>query len=117
MTNLIEVPDRILIVLPDMKSSSRGAPSWQEDYLIPVSRKYRVFWPPFRIYFNLETDIGRIYTDVAGDSAMWGDPMAGNYIRKGIRPWFRNHSELRVGSILEAKKLEDLLYSLTVLQA
>lgn len=107
---------RIEIILPKEKYSKRGAPSWQEDYLIPIPRPQRLFWPPYRIDFRFQLDIGTIITHVTADTAIEGDPYAGQYITAGMRPWFRNHRELRVGSVLEATRLEDLLYSLRILQ-
>lgn len=107
---------RTEIILPDIKTSKTKGPSWESYHLIPIPRRYRLFWPPYKIDFKLQTDVGTIETHVAGASSFPGNPMGGYYITKGMSPWFRNHSELRVDSILEATKLEDLLYSLRILQ-
>ncbi len=111
---LLRMP-KIEIILPEMKYSTRGAPSWQEDYLIPTPKLQRLFWPPYKIEFKLETDIGAFSTYVTGASALAGDPWAGHYITKNMRYWFRNHLELEVGSILQAKKLGHLIYRLDIL--
>ena len=105
---------RIEIILPEPQSRLRGA-SWEEYYLIPISREQREFWPPYKINFQLQTDVGTIHTWVVGASARPGDPLAGSYITRGLHPWFRNHPELCPGKILEARKLENLVYSLSVL--
>jgi hypothetical protein len=107
---------KIEIVLPEMICSTRGAPSWQEDYLIPISKAQRLFWPAFRQEFILDTDIGEIETRVVGASAKEGDEIAGNYITKGLRPWFRIHNDLRVGSVLEVERIDFLVYNLEILE-
>ena len=77
-------------------------------HLIPLPKKYRPFFPGYKIDFILETDIGGITTRVTSRSgpAQVGDPNAGNYIQRGLRPWYDKHPELKSGDRLIIEAIE-----------
>lgn len=105
---------KIQIILPKKRNSQTRGPSWETYHLIPVPKSQRFFWPPYQVDFALMTDAGTIITRVVGESGKKGDPNDGSYITKGLGQWYRNHSKLRPGSILEARRLEDFRYNLRV---
>lgn len=76
--------------------------------LIPVPKSKRRFFPGFKEYFNLETDIGTVETRVtsAPSGTPIGDKDAGAYIQGNLRHWYEKHPELRTGDIVRFKVIE-----------
>ena len=84
--------------------------SWRKYGLIPLPKRYREYFPGYKIPFILETDIGEIKTKVtsAPRGTPHGDPEAGNVIQGGLRPWYDRHRELREGDILIIEIIEPM---------
>jgi hypothetical protein len=76
--------------------------------LIPVPRKKRRFFPGYKVYFHLETDIGAIRTRVtsAPKGTPVGDPNGGAYIQGSLPPWYNSHPELKPGDRFRFEALE-----------
>ena len=79
------VPDRVEISLNQ---------SAIEYYLIPLHKVNRKYFPPYKTYFDLDTNVGLLRCYVGGDSASVqpGDPEGGYYIIKGLKPWFKKNN-------------------------
>lgn len=75
--------------------------------LIPVTKASRHFFPGYKVPFILETDIGEIETRVssAPKGTPVGDPDAGSYIAGKLKPWYRQHGDLKDGSVLTIEKV------------
>ena len=75
--------------------------------LIPVAKNNRHFFPGYKVPFIIETDIGEIETRVssAPKGTPLGDPDAGSYIAGKLKPWYRQHSDLRNGSVLTIEQI------------
>ena len=87
--------------------------------LIPVPREKRRFFPGYKVYFDLETDIGAIRTRVtsAPKGTPVGDPKGGSYIQGGLPPWYNSHSELKPGDRFRFEALEPgKRYRLSIVQ-
>lgn len=67
--------------------------------LIPIPKSKRWFFPGYKVYFNLETDIGTIETRVtsAPKGTPDGDPDGGAYIQGNLRHWYEQHPDLKPG--------------------
>ncbi|KKL80840.1 hypothetical protein LCGC14_2000740 [marine sediment metagenome] len=106
--NLIE------IVLPEAKRAEQ--PYWKKYKLIPITKDNRRFFPGYKKPFTFLTDVGNLETHVTskvgGDD--YGDPDGGNYISKNIYIFYREHPELKPGSILKITKLEENFYKLEI---
>ena len=76
--------------------------------LFPVPKAYRRFFPGFKVYFDLETDIGTIRTHVTSalKGTPYGDPDAGIRIQGNLSDWYANHRELKPGDGLRFECLE-----------
>jgi hypothetical protein len=88
--------------------------------LIPVPKEKRRFFPGYKVYFDLETDIQAIRTRVtsAPKGTPVGDPNGGGYIQGGLRPWYNSHSKLKPGDRLRFEALEaGKRYRLSVFQS
>lgn len=64
-----------------------------------IPKDHRRFFPGYKVYFILETDIGNIRTRVSGGRAgmQIGDPDGGHYVQGGLKKWYDSHPELTVG--------------------
>lgn len=85
--------------------------------LIPLPKIFRHFFPGYKVEFELETDIGIIYTKVTSGRAgtKYGDPVAGAYVQGGLKKWYDAHPELKNGSILIISIIEPKKrYSLSI---
>lgn len=93
--------NKIEIILYNLYTPKRYA-------LIPIPKKYRSFFPGYKVPFTLETDIGEIRTKVtsAPKGTEYGDPDAGNYIQGGLKPWYNKHRDLKEGDKLIIEMLE-----------
>ena len=76
--------------------------------LIQLPKDKRRFFPGFKVYFNLETDIGTVETRVtsAPKGTPIGDPVGGAYIQGNLRHWFEQHSDLEPGDKLHFEVIE-----------
>ena len=76
--------------------------------LIPVPKAKRRFFPGFKVYFNLETDIGTVETRVtsAPKGTPIGDPVGGAYIQGNLRHWYEMHPDLKPGGKLYFEAIE-----------
>jgi hypothetical protein len=74
-------------------------PSYAKFHLFYIPKGERLFFPGFRIPFELETDIGSIQTYVisAPGGTKVGDPNAGYYIQANLVDWYRRHPDLKIG--------------------
>jgi len=80
--------------------------------LINLTKQNRGFFPGYKENFILETDVGEITTRVTSASrpgVQIGDPVEGNYIQGGLKPWYEKHQELKDGdkliiTVIEPKK-------------
>lgn len=64
------------------------------DYnLIPLNKYNRNRFPPYKVPFDLVTNVGIISCHVSGGSKniQQGDPEGGNYIVTGLKPWFEKN--------------------------
>ncbi len=70
--------------------------------LIPIPKSKRRFFPGYKVYFNLETDIGTVETRVtsAPKGTPIGDPDGGAYIQGNLRHWYEQHPDLKPGDKL-----------------
>jgi hypothetical protein len=87
--------------------------------VIPVPKKNRSFFPGYKVYFDLETDIGIIKTRMtsAPKGTPVGDPIGGAYIQGNLKGWFQSHPELKAGVRLRFETLEaGKRYKLSTLQ-
>jgi hypothetical protein len=94
------------IVLPERKRGD-GDPSWRKFYLIPVSRRFRPFFPGYEIKVPVETNTRVLEMKVTGAprGTEIGDPSAGSYI-KGVIKWIKSHTELRPGDMIRFTVIE-----------
>ena len=78
--------------------------------LIPLPMKYRHLFPGFNESFILITDNGEIKTHVTGAPAGTpvGDRDGGNRIQTNLKPWYKNHPNLRSGDELIIKIIDPL---------
>ncbi|MFC2000059.1 hypothetical protein ACFLXE_04805 [Chloroflexota bacterium] len=86
--------------------------------LIPFPKSKRSFFPGYKVWFRLETDVGLVETRVT--SAPKGtpieDPTAGTYIQGNLKPWYEYHRELSSGHKLRFERLDgELHYRLSIL--
>lgn len=81
----IKDPDRIEFTL------NQGSIDY---YLIPLHKANRRYFPPYKIFFDLYTNVGLLQCYVGGDSASVkpGDPDGGYYIIKDLKPWFQKNN-------------------------
>ena len=98
-----EVKEKVIdIVLNNLHSP-------QSFGVIPIPKSLRTFFPGFKIYFDLVTDIGTIRTRVtsAPGGTPIGDPLGGAYIQGGLKPWYEKHTELKPGDKLRFENIDD----------
>jgi hypothetical protein len=64
---------------------------------VPLPKDKRLFFPGYKINFQVETDIGVLTAHVtsAPNAPPIGDPHAGGHIRGKFGPWYRKHPELK----------------------
>lgn len=67
--------------------------------VIPVPKQKRGFFPGYKVYFDLETDVGIIKTRMtsAPKGTPVGDPTGGAYIQGNLRQWYDRHPEFKSG--------------------
>jgi hypothetical protein len=77
-------------------------------HLFPIPKKYRRFFPGYKVDFELDTDLGVLTTRVtsAPDGTLDGDPEGGAYIQKNLRNWYNAHKELTDGARLQIDALD-----------
>lgn len=88
--------------------------------LIPIPRDRRHFFPGYKVDFELITDIGVKIAHVTGGSKVTpiGDPAGGDFIVGGLRDWYDDHKELKVGDKLRIEALEQgKRYKLSVVKS
>ncbi|MFA4836974.1 MAG: hypothetical protein WC749_13005 [Dehalococcoidia bacterium] len=88
--------------------------------LIRVSKPKRLFFPGYKMPFEMVTDVETITTHItsAPKGTPRGDPRGGSYIRKGLLRWYRSHPELKDGSKLRVEAIEPgKRYRLSVAQS
>jgi len=75
---------------------------------IPLPKDKRLFFPGYKLNFELVTDIGVLTAHVtsAPNGTPIGDPHAGGHIRGKFGPWYAKHPELRAGTKLRIEALE-----------
>ena len=90
----------------DIELSNLHSPRSFGVILIP--RQKRLFFPGYKVDFELESDIGAIRTRVtsAPRGTPVGDPNGGAYIQGNLKPWYRKHTELKQGDKLRFELLE-----------
>jgi len=121
---LVDTPNSVLRRLLELDNAANsGTNDYQEKILEitlnkpDISRRYaliqlpknkRWFFPGFKVYFNLETDIGTVETRVTSGpkGTPDGDPVAGAYIQGNLRHWFEQHSDLEPGDKLHFEVIE-----------
>ena len=109
-----EYPDNILEITLNHPETSR------KFALIQLPKDKRKFFPGFKVYFSLETDIGTVETRVtsAPKGTPVGDPLAGAYIQGNLRHWFEQHSDLETGDKVRFEVIEPgKRYKLSVRQS
>jgi len=76
--------------------------------LFPIPKPKRRFFPGYKIYFDLETDIGTVKTRMtsAPKGTPEGDPYGGAFIQGNLKPWYEKHPELKAGDKLKFEVLE-----------
>jgi hypothetical protein len=77
--------------------------------LIPVPKDKRRFFPGYKVYFDLTTDVGVFSTRLTSAQTKGtplGDPHAGAYIQGNLRDWYNQHPELKPGDKLRFEVLE-----------
>ena len=112
--NAVSNEERVIEIKPSSLHSPRR---WA---LIPIPREKRRFFPGYKVYFDLETDIGAIRTRVtsAPKDTPVGDANGGAYIQGGLRPWYNSHSGLKLGDRFHFEALEPgKRYRLSVVQS
>jgi hypothetical protein len=77
---------------------------------IPLPKDKRLFFPGYKVNFELKTDVGTFMAHVTsepyGASVAVGDPYAGTHIRGKFGPWYARHPELKAGDRLRIEVLE-----------
>ena len=77
---------------------------------IPLPKDKRLFFPGYKVDFELKTDAGTVIAHVTsephGASVDVGDPQAGTHIRGKFGPWYARHPELKAGDRLRIQVLE-----------
>jgi hypothetical protein len=94
------------------------SPSERKFALFNINDKIRAFFPPYKIDFILETDLGEIKTRItsAPGTTQIGDALAGSRIQGGLVPWFKKHAEADVGTKVRIESIEpQRRYKLTVI--
>jgi len=79
-----------------------------EYTLIPVQKSVRRFLPGYRIPFliNADGEVIRTHVTSAAGNPRAGDPLAGHYIRDGMRGWFGRHRrEIKPGVRLRLREI------------
>lgn len=102
--------DKIEIVLNNLHTPKKYS-------LIPLPKGLRHLFPGFKVEFEMETDVGLVYTKVTSGpgGTKYGDPVAGAYIQGGLKRWYDSHQELKNGSILIISIIEPKKrYSLSI---
>ena len=68
----------------------------------------RRFFPGYKVYFSLETDIGTVETKVtsAPNGTPVGDPVGGKYIQGNLRHWYEQHPNLKPGDKFHFETIE-----------
>lgn len=97
-----EVKEKVIdIVLNNLHSP-------QSFGVIPIPKSLRKFFPGYKIYFDLVTDIGPIKTRVtsAPRGTPIGDSLGGAYIQGGLKPWYEKHTELKPGDSLRFESID-----------
>lgn len=77
---------------------------------IPLPKDKRLFFPGYKVNFELRTDVGTFIahatSEPQGASVAVGDPYAGTHIRGKFGPWYARHPELKAGDRLRIEVLE-----------
>jgi len=77
---------------------------------IPLPKDKRLFFPGYKVDFELKTDVETVKAHVTsephGASVDVGDPHAGTHIRGRFGPWYAKHPELKAGDKLRIQALE-----------
>ena len=79
-----------------------------EYTLIPVQKSVRRFLPGYRMPFVIKADgeVIRTHVTSAAGNPRAGDPLAGHYIRDGLRGWFARHRrEIKPGVRLRLREI------------
>lgn len=117
---LIDSPNTVLrkifnLDVPETKGSEKSIEiilgnlhSPRSFAVIPVPKGKRRFFPGYKVYFDLETDIGMIKTRVtsAPKGTPVGDPVEGAYIQGNLRHWYDMHPDLEPGVRLRFEAIE-----------
>ena len=76
--------------------------------IIPIPKSKRRFFPGYKVYFRLETDIGTVETKVtsAPKGTPVGDSVGGKYIQGNLRHWYEQHPNLKAGDKLRFETIE-----------
>jgi hypothetical protein len=127
-STLVELPNKPLI--PEKVEISSTKPkagdyvemelrshSERKFALFNLNETTRRFFPPYKIDFLLETDLGDIKSRVtsAPGTTQVGDALAGSRIQGGLVPWFKKHTEVNVGTKVRFECIEPLKkYKLTI---
>lgn len=88
--------------------------------VIPVPKQKRSFFPGYKVYFDLETDIQAIKTRMtsAPKGTPIGDPIGGAYIQGNLRHWYEMHPNLKPGDKFRFEAIESgKRYKLSVHQS
>ena len=82
--------------------------SFRKYVYIPLPKDKRLFFPGYKINFQMETDIGALMAHVtsAPHAPPIGDPHAGGHIRGKFGPWYRKHPELKARDKIRIEVLE-----------
>jgi len=117
---LVDTPNSVLRrILGIEKGESDGKPNMIEIELatlhtprtfaaIPVPKSKRSFFPGYKVDFDLESDVGVIRTRVtsAPRGTPVGDPEGGAYIQGGLRNWYDEHPDLKLGDKLRFEAID-----------
>jgi hypothetical protein len=76
--------------------------------LVPIPKKVRTFFPGYKEYFELETDIGTIETRVtsAPKGTPIGDKHGGGYLQGNLANWYKQHPNLEDGDFVRFEVIE-----------
>ncbi|MBM3926814.1 MAG: hypothetical protein FJ320_12760 [SAR202 cluster bacterium] len=76
--------------------------------LIFIPRDKRSFFPGYNVTFTLKTDVNESPAHVtsAPKGTAKGEPLAGQYIKGNLKPWFDKHKALSNGAVLRFTELE-----------
>ncbi len=111
------LPQNNIIRIPLPRPRLEGTfPAWKKYSFLDIPKKFRRFFPGYKIPFTIQTDVGTFETHITGAyaDAEEGDADAGWYLSKGFSKFYRNHPDLEIGDIIIFTNIAEKKYKLDI---